>query len=142
MNPHEVFCPNPACPATGRCGEGNVWIHAQTPPRYCCTVCQRTFSPRAGTPFSRRTTDEAIIAQVVTLVAHGCPIAAIVAAYGFQRQTVCGWLDAAGVQGEAVHQQVCSVGYSPPLQERWREHTAPWPMHQTVCDRPLVGQLH
>ena len=39
-------------------------------------------------------------------VAHGCPIAAIVVAYGFQRQTVCAWLDAAGVQSEAVHQHL------------------------------------
>jgi len=103
MNPHDVFCPNPDCPARGRCGEGNIWIHSRTPLRYRCTVCQRTFSTRAGTPFYRRSTDEATIALVVTLVAHGCPIAAIVVAYGIQRQTVCAWLDAVGVQCEAVH---------------------------------------
>ncbi len=106
MNSHDVFCPNPDCPARGRCGEGNIWIHAQTPPRYRCTVCQKTFGARAGTPFYRRTTDEATIALVVTLVAHGCPIAAIVVAYGIQRQTVCAWLDAAGSQGEAVHRHL------------------------------------
>ena len=108
MNPHSVFCPNPDCPARGRCGEGNVWIHARTPPRYRCTVCGKTFSARAGTPFYRRATDEALITQIVTLVAHGCPIAAIVAAYGVQRQTVCAWLDAAGIQSEAIHRHfVC-----------------------------------
>jgi len=106
MNSHDVFCPNPDCPARGRCGEGNIWIHAQTPPRYRCTVCDKTFSARANTPFYRRSTDEAIITQVVTLVAHGCPIAAIVVAYGIQRQTVCAWLDAAGVQSEAVHRHL------------------------------------
>jgi len=106
MNPHDVFCPNPDCPARGRCGEGNIWVHARTPPRYRCTVCNTTFSPRAGTLFHRRQTDEAIIAQVVTLVAHGCPIAAIVVAYGVQRQTVCAWLDAAGRQCEAVHRHL------------------------------------
>jgi len=108
MNPQAVFCPNPDCPARGRSGEGNVWIHARTPLRYRCTVCGKTFSARAGTPFYRRTTDEAIITQIVTLVANGCPIAAIVAAYGVQRQTVCAWLDAAGSQSEAVHRRfVC-----------------------------------
>ncbi len=106
MNPHDVFCPNPDCPARGRVGEGNVWVHARTPPRYRCTVCDKTFSARAGTPFYRRATDEAIITQVVTLVAHGCPLAAIVAAYAVQRQTVCAWLDAAGIQSAAVHQHL------------------------------------
>ncbi len=106
MNSHDVFCPNPDCPARGRCGAGNIGIHAHTPPRYRCTVCDKTFSARANTPFYRRSTDEAIITQVVTLVAHGCPLAAIVVAYGFQRQTVCAWLDAAGVQGEAVHRHL------------------------------------
>ncbi len=24
MNPHDVFCPNPDCPARGRSGEGGV----------------------------------------------------------------------------------------------------------------------
>ena len=108
MNPQRVFCPNPACPAIGRIGAGNITIHARTPPRYRCTVCAKTFSPRAGTPFYRRPTAEAIITQVVTLVAHGCPIPAIVAAFGVQRQTVTAWLDAAGAQCEAVHRhRVC-----------------------------------
>ncbi len=106
MNPQSVFCPNPDCPARGRCGEGNIWVHAQTPPRYRCTICQKTFGERAGTPFYRRSTDEATIALVVTLVAHGCPIAALVVAFGIQRQTVCAWLDAAGVQSEAVHRHL------------------------------------
>jgi transposase-like protein len=106
MNPHTVFCPNPDCPASGRTGEGNIHIHARTPPRYRCTVCARTFSPRAGTPFYRRATAEAIIMQVITLVAYGCPIAAIVAAFGIQRQTVAGWLDAAGMHCAGVHQQL------------------------------------
>ena len=106
MNPQAVFCPNPDCPARGRGGEGNIWIHARTPPRYRCTVCDTTFSAGVGTPFYRRSTDEATIALVVTLVAHGCPIAAIVVAFAIQRQTVCAWLDAAGVQGEAIHRHL------------------------------------
>ncbi len=106
MNPQTVFCPNPDCPARGRCGDGNIWMHGRTPPRYRCTVCGKTFSPRAGTPFYRRVTDEATISLVVTLVAHGCPIAAIVVAFGIQRQTIAAWLDAAGSQCEAVHRHL------------------------------------
>src|SRR5579859_6079539 len=106
MNSHDVFCPNPDCPARGRMNEGTIWIHCRTPLRYRCTVCQKTFGARVGTPFYRRSTAEAIITLVVTLVAHGCPIAAIVAAFGFQRQTVAAWMDAAGVQSAAVHQHL------------------------------------
>jgi len=106
MNPHAVFCPNPDCPARGRTGEGNIWIHAHTPPRYRCTVCGTTFSDRAGTLYYRRSTDEATITCVITLVAYGCPPAAIEAAFGVQRQTVADWTDAAGAQGEAVHQHL------------------------------------
>ncbi len=103
MNPQAIFCPNPDCPARGRSDAGNIHRHGRTPPRYRCTVCRTTFSERAGTPFYRRSTDEMTIALVVTLVANGCPIAAIVAAFGIQRQTICAWLDAAGSQCEAIH---------------------------------------
>ena len=106
MNPHDVFCPNPDCPARGRVAAGNIWIHARTPPRYRCTVCATTFSPRAGTLFHRRSTDEATITCIVTLVAHGCPIPAVEVAFGVQRQTVRDWVDVAGGQCAAVHQQL------------------------------------
>ena len=103
MNPHEVVCPNPDCPARGRCGEGNIWIHSRTPPRYRCTVCTKTFGARAGTLFHRRSTDEATIICILTLLAHGCPPAAIEPAFGVHRQTVRVWQDAAGGQCEAIH---------------------------------------
>ncbi len=89
MNPHDVFFPNPDCPARGRVGEGNITHHARTPPRYCCAVCRKTFGARAARPFHRRATAEATITGILTLVAHGCPIAAIVAAFGVQRQRMC-----------------------------------------------------
>jgi hypothetical protein len=87
-------------------GEGNIRAHDRTPPRYRCTVCMKTVSPRAGTPFFRRQADEAIIAQVVTLVAHGCPIPAIVAAFGIQRQTITAWMEAAGMHCAAIHRRL------------------------------------
>jgi len=106
MNPHDIFCPNLDCPARGRCGEANIRIHARTPPRYRCTVCGKTFGTRVGTPFYRRHTDEATMTTVLTLLAHGCPIAAVVVAFGVRRQTVSDWLDAAGQHCGAVRQQL------------------------------------
>jgi hypothetical protein len=87
-------------------GEGNIRIHARRPSRYRCTVCRKTFSPRAGTLYYRRSTDEATITCVVTLVAYGCPPAAIEAAFGVQRQTVADWTDAAGAQCARLHQHL------------------------------------
>jgi hypothetical protein len=40
---------------------------------------------------------EATIVLVLTLVAHGCLIAAIEAAFGLQKRTVHGWIEAAGL---------------------------------------------
>ena len=37
------------------------------------------------------------IVLVLTLVAHGCLIAAIEAAFGLQKRTVHGWIEAAGL---------------------------------------------
>ncbi len=75
MDPHDVFCPDPACPATGQIGEGNINIHSRHPERYRCNVCKKTFGARKGTPFYRRRIPEATkFVLVMTLVAHGCPI--------------------------------------------------------------------
>jgi transposase-like protein len=106
MNPHEVFCPNPACPARGQTGQGNVTIHSQIEQRYCCTLCGRTFSARTGTPFYRKQYPAALITQVVTLVAHGCPEAAIVVAFELHPRTVRQWVTAAGRHCETIQQHL------------------------------------
>jgi transposase-like protein len=54
----------------------------------------------------RLSTPEATIALVLTLVAYGCPIAAIEAAFGFQRRTVQQWVDAAGDHCERIHEHL------------------------------------
>lgn len=106
MDPHTVFCPNTACPATGHSAEGNIKIHSRQPERYRCDVCRKTFGARKGTPLYRRRTPEATIVLVLTLVAHGCPIAAIEAAFGLQRRTVGGWVEAAGDHCEQIHEHL------------------------------------
>ena len=106
MDPQQVFCPNLDCPARGQVGQGNIGVHSWTEQRYRCHVCGQPFSARTGTPFYRRRTAEATIERVVTLVAHGCPIAAIEAAFGFQRRTVQRWVDAAGQHCQQVHQHL------------------------------------
>jgi transposase-like protein len=106
MNPQDVFCPNLDCPARGQAGEGNVVGHGSKRPRFRCTVCRKTFSPRTGTPFHRRSSAIELIVQVVTLVSYGCPIPAIEAAFGLQARTVREWVRAAGRQSERVQQHL------------------------------------
>jgi hypothetical protein len=45
-----------------------------------------------------------VVQIVVTLLAHGYPLQAIVAAYGFDECTMASWLAHAGSQSQAVHE--------------------------------------
>ncbi len=103
MNPHDTWCPNVACPASGQAGKGNIGIHSRNDQRFICRQCGKTFGARTGTLFYRRRTDEAIITQVVTLLSYGCPVVAIEAAFGLQAATIRAWGEAAGTHAEAVH---------------------------------------
>jgi IS1 family transposase len=44
------------------------------------------------------------VVLVVTLLAHGCPVQAIVAAFGFDERTVADWWARSGRQGQAVQE--------------------------------------
>jgi transposase-like protein len=88
MNPKDLFCPNMACPARGQIGRENISIHSQKDKRYLCDVCQESFTETKGTIFYQLRTDPKIVLQVITPLAHGCPIQAIVQAFGLDEQTV------------------------------------------------------
>ena len=51
-----------------------------------------------------------LIVIVVTLLAYGCPIQAIVHAYGLDEQTVASWRDRAGKHCEQVHRAMVEQG--------------------------------
>jgi hypothetical protein len=70
---------------------------------------KQTFGSRKGTPLYRRRTPEATIVLVLTLVAHGCPIAAIEAAFGLQRRTPC---KAGSMAPEIIASKFISIWYS------------------------------
>src|SRR2546421_1956356 len=106
MDPTTVFCPNLVCPARGHIGQGNIGIHSQKDQRFLCTECRRTFSATKGTVFYRLRTSAETVVIVVTLLAHGCPLQAIVAAFGFDERTVADWWARSGRQGQAVHESL------------------------------------
>jgi len=81
MDPQTVFCPTLDCPARGQAGQGNIHVHSVKERRYLCDVCHKTFAETKGTVFYRLQTDPAEVTRVVTLLAHGCPLQAIVVAF-------------------------------------------------------------
>jgi transposase-like protein len=104
MDPAATFCPNLACPARGQTGQGNIGIHSRTEKRFICTECRKTFTATKGTALYRLRTASETVSLVVTLLAHGCPVQAIVAAFGFDERTVVAWWTHAGRQGQAVQE--------------------------------------
>jgi transposase-like protein/IS1 family transposase len=106
MDPTVTFCPNEHCPARGQTGQGNIGIHSRKEQRFVCHACHQTFSARKGTVFYRLRTSAETVVIVVTLLAHGCPLQAIVAAFGFDERTVADWWARSGRQGQAVHESL------------------------------------
>jgi transposase-like protein len=90
VDPQAVFCPNPACLARGQVDKGNIGVHSLKEHRYKCHVCNGTFVETTGTVFYRLRAGKDLVVVLVTLLAHGCPPQAIVAAYGMDERTVLG----------------------------------------------------
>jgi transposase-like protein len=105
MNLQAVFCPNPGCPDKYVKGKGNIISHGQKRPRCKCTGCGHTFTYRRGTPFFGLRSEVSEIICVVTLVAYGCPVAAIVAAFERDERTIARWLERCGHHAEIFHHQ-------------------------------------
>jgi len=106
MNLTEIFCPNIDCPARGRCQAGNISVHSQAEQRCYCNICRKSFSVKKGTIFYRLKTDPVQVMMVLTLLAYGCPLQAIVAAFGFDERTVKKWWQRAGEHCRQLHQHL------------------------------------
>ncbi len=104
MNPQEVFCPKITCPARGQVNAGNITVHSQKEKRFWCNVCQSTFVTTKGTIFYRLKTEPIVVMIVITLLVNGCPVQAIVAAYGFDERTIKSWWQRAGEHCKQVHE--------------------------------------
>jgi transposase-like protein len=106
MDPTTVFCPNLECPARGQTGQGTIGIHSRKAKRFICRQCRKTCTVTTGTVFYRLRTGAETVVMVMTVLAHGCPPQAIVAAFGSDERTVADWLARAGRQGQAVHESL------------------------------------
>ena len=104
MDSTTAFCPNWHCPARGQSRQGNLGIHSQTEQRFICKGCRQTFSTTKGTVVYRLRHLAETVVLGVTLLAYGCPVQAIVKAFGLDERTVANWWRRAGQQSQAVHE--------------------------------------
>jgi len=63
-------------------------------------ACRKTFQRTKGTAFYRLRTSAETVSLVVTLLAHGCPLPAIVVAFGYDERTVAEWWHVAASKGQ------------------------------------------
>ena len=89
---------------------GKIAIHDRRRQRYRCKVCKQTFSARRGTMFEGLRKPVELMVIVVTLLTYGCPVQAIVHAFGLDERTVADWRDRAGMHCQKVHQAIVEQG--------------------------------
>jgi transposase-like protein len=105
MRPERVVCPNSACQASGPIG-----VHSHKERRYICHGCKRTFADTSGTLLYRLKQPLELVLVVLTLLAYGCPIGALVAAFGLDERTIAAWQLKAGQQARRVQIQLVCQG--------------------------------
>src|SRR3712207_3109037 len=105
LRPELAVCPNPAGAATGRSG-----VHAYTERRYQCHACGKTFAETVETPLYGLKHPRHLVVTLLTVLAYGCPIPALVAAFTRDERTVAAWQQKAGRHATQVQDQVVGHG--------------------------------
>src|SRR6201999_1011479 len=82
----------------------NIRVRGRKDHRYRCTTCGRTFAATRDTPSYRLKKSADLVTLVITLLCHGCPVQAIVAAFGLDERTVADWRDRAGRHARLSHE--------------------------------------
>jgi transposase-like protein len=103
IRPELCICPH--------CQEGErLGVHQRAEGLLICHACQKTFAWSHGTAFAGAKFPLWVIVLVLTLVGHGCPVSAIVAAFGLDERTVAAWRAKAGKHAQRVHAEVVLSG--------------------------------
>lgn len=68
------------------------------------------FATTIGTPFYRLHKPAELAVLVITLLCHGCPTQAVVAAFGLDERTVARWFAGAGHHCQRVHEHLVEQG--------------------------------
>ncbi len=103
LDPQLMTCPH--------CGESSrIGVHVEQERRLICHACRRTFTETKGTAFFGLHYPIWVVVLVLTLLAHGCPVAAIVAAFWMDERTVAAWHAKAGQTGKRVQAEIVCNG--------------------------------
>jgi transposase-like protein len=105
MRPELVVCPNSACGASGRSG-----VHSLKERRYKCHAGGQTFAETTGTPLFGLKHPLWLVLLILALLAQGCPVPAIVFAFGLDERTVAAWQRTAGRHARQVQEQLVCQG--------------------------------
>src|SRR5215212_2019 len=105
MRPELIVCPNAACGANDRIG-----VHSQAERRYICHTCGATFSETKGTLLYGLHHPAWLVIVVLSLLAFGCPVPAIVAAFALDERTIAAWQEKAGTHARAVQDERVGAG--------------------------------
>ena len=105
MRPELVVCPNSECGASERIG-----VHSTKERRYICHTCGKTFAETSGTMLFGLKHPLWLVGVVLALLACGCPVPAVVFAFGLDERTVADWQAKAGRQAKTVHEQLVCQG--------------------------------
>lgn len=103
LDPKTVKCAN--CHAEERIG-----VHSHSKRLYKCHNCGKTFGETKGTVFENLHYPWWVVVLVLTLLAYGCPLAALVAAFDIDERTILDWQVKAGRQGRIVQEVVVCNG--------------------------------
>jgi transposase-like protein len=106
MCPALLVCPNSACGASDRIG-----VHSHKERRYICHACKRTFADTTGTPLYGLKHPTWLVLVVLSLLASGCPIPALVATFALDERTIAAWQHNAGQHARQVHAEVVGQGH-------------------------------
>ncbi len=103
LDPKLMTCPH--CDENERIG-----VHSHQERRYMCHACGKTFAETKGTVFFNLHYPLWVVVLVLSLLAHGCPPAAIVVAFYLDERTVAAWHRKAGQHGKRVQDEVVCNG--------------------------------
>jgi transposase-like protein len=83
MRPDLAVCPNSSCDTSRPIG-----VHSLKERRYKCHACGKTFAETSGIPLFGLKHALWLVLIVLALLANGCPVPAIVFAFGLDERTV------------------------------------------------------
>jgi transposase-like protein len=105
MRPDEVVCPNSECGASGRIG-----VHSITERRYKCHACGKTFAETTGTALFGLKHPLWLVLVVLALLATGCPVPAVVFAFGLDERGFADWQLKGGRHARQIQEQIVCQG--------------------------------